>query len=129
MFGNTNLADKKIANSTKISLLWTNPNPGNDWGSATATLSSDDYDFLVISFLGNKTSKYENVIQMMDKTSGKFFPEMTDYSNGNMVLYYRTGTKQTDSKKINIGNCSKTGDASNTYNHILIPYKIYGVKM
>lgn len=108
--------------------LWSNPNPTADFTSQNITLSSSDYDFLLI--LANYVKSGTNYIPPIICPKGDSFMLTTAIAvSGGARSFYRSGNRTSDTTYV-VGNCDyATGvTAASTANNYLIPMVIYGIK-
>lgn len=104
-----------------LNLLWTNPNDNVSFSAQNITLSSADYDYLLIvaRLLEGASSEVSAIV----KKGGSIPLDHSYYSNGvrvrRRVLVYNTDTSYS------VGDAT---DQGGTYNQCLIPMAIYGIK-
>lgn len=103
-------------------VLWQNSSPTSDFSGQTITLSSSDYDYLIIFYYRTPASRTETFSSIIEKN------QTTE------LLYhdYSIDTVRSWSRAVNInetsvvfGNCVINGETNNAG---LIPYKIVGCK-
>ena len=119
---------KKI---TQAQLLWENASPTSNFSNQTITLANDDWDILIVETCNNGGSVI--VSENSNNTDVHYY---RDVGSGKYVLCKRniSVTSKTTLLITNLQDVSadgfyfKAGD-NTTYNNMLKPYRIYGVKM
>ena len=116
----------------KITTLWTNPNPNNDFSSQTITLANDNYDYAIMICAGRTNELNTQVSFFFEKGTAPILNyaltnDGAEYSVENLcrkVLY-------TNNTTLNIQDCyySLKSNAAVVANNLLIPYKVIGIKM
>ena len=115
--------------------MWSNPNPSNDFGSSTVTLSNDmnNYTWLKFTYKKDKTTSdvYSVIYQVSDV---KQFVDSSGQKVGTMAIgrnsaynLVRVITYVSDTK-ITIGTSLRINNAAATNNEMVIPLVIYGMK-
>lgn len=116
----------------KITTLWTNPNPSNDFSSQTITLANDNYDYAIM-ICTSRTNELDIQIS--------FFFEKGTTPILNYVLTNEDATYavenmcrrvyHTNNTQLNIQDCyySLKSNAAIVGNNLLIPYKVIGIKI
>ena len=116
----------------KITTLWTNPNPSNDFSSQTITLANDNYDYAIMICAGRTTELNTQVSFLFEKGKTPILNYVLTnaeeaYSVENMCrrVYYTNNTT------LNVQDCyySLKSNATIVGNNLLIPYKVIGIKM
>ena len=116
----------------KITTLWTNPNPSNDFSSQTITLANDNYDYAIM-ICNTRTSELGVEISFMfekgDVPLLNFV--LTNEGSGYATEAMSRRVDCISATSYQIYNCyyslnSQAGAVSNT---LLIPYKVLGIKM
>lgn len=101
--------------------LWTNPNDNVSFSAQNITLSSADYDYLLI--IARLLEGAPSEVSAIVKKGGSIPLDHSYYSNGvrvrRRVLVYNTDTSYS------VGDAT---DQGGTYNQCLIPMAIYGIK-
>ena len=124
----------KALSKIKRTLLWSNPNPSSDFNAQTITLSSDDYDFLMIVILGSSSSnKYP--ITFLDKGKNGYIEYSTTSENSDAPAY----TIMTQMRIVTFVDNKTLTISKNHYGRISVyegtrqdlnkPYQIYGIKL
>ena len=116
----------------KITTLWTNPNPSNDFSSQTITLANDNYDYAIMICGGRNNELNTQVSFFFEKGTAPILNCVltnTDetYSAENLCrrVYYINNTT------LNVQDCyySLKSNAVIIANNLLIPYKVIGIKV
>lgn len=115
-----------IPSPTSYSLLWTNPNPSDNFAGQKVTINNlNSYDFLLIVARGYKTgTRYRETFCMYSTRQSAMF----DIANGQITL--RTFTPSPTG--ITFGDCNyyaSYGGSSSTGNDRIVPHTIYGLKL
>lgn len=117
--------------ATKWTTLWTNLNPANAFSSQSITLSSSDYDILIVicaltSYDGSAYGR--KYITGTLKGSNITLDVGGNYS-GSIAVFERTMSRTNDTK-YSVDNCTvRTSNSSFQDNSFAIPIKIFGVKL
>lgn len=108
-------------------ILWTNPNPTNNFVAQTITLNNDDYNVLEIIYLQNLTQDY-TLSQRFLKTTGTVLIS-TEAASG-LGLGVRTRKIDYNSNNLIVQDCiaSNGGTGGKTYNDLCVPLYIIGYK-
>ena len=128
-----NTINNNITESTTPTVLWTNPNPNNNFSASQITLSSGDYDFLEIyyyewsgdsySWRDLKCAKvmkgYHTVLEAIISRDGK------GYVGARRVRYTNATTLQVDTCYTLILENAFSATAADAF---CVPVKIYGYK-
>ena len=117
---------------SKITTLWTNPNPSNDFSSQTITLANDNYDYAIMLCASRANALDIQVSFLFEKGATPILNYVLTnadaaYSVENMCRrVYRT-----NNTTLNIQDCyySLKSNAATVSNSLLIPYKVIGIKM
>ena len=117
---------------SKITTLWTNPNPSNDFSSQTITLANDNYDYAIMLCASRANALDIQVSFLFEKGTTPILNYVLTnadaaYSVENMCRkVYRT-----NNTTLNIEDCyySLKSNAATVSNSLLIPYKVIGIKM
>ena len=116
----------------KITTLWTNPNPSNDFSPQTITLANDNYDYAIMICAGRNNELDTQVSFFFEKGTAPILNyvltnESSEYATEAMSrrVYYLNDTSY------NIENCyySLKSNAAIVGNNLLIPYKVIGIKI
>jgi len=108
----------------KMDLLWTNPNPTSNFSGGTITFSDGDYDMYIFETnyatsselkVHNISIGHSNFLLIFFERTALYQREVT-FTNGSVTF------ANTKVASYNAGSWS-------TANNVLIPYKIYGLKM
>ena len=115
-----------IPSPTSFSLLWTNPNPSDNFAGQKVTINNlNSYDFLLIVAKGYKTgTRYQQTFIMYSTKQSFLF----DIANGQMTI--RTLTPSATG--ITFGDCNyyaTYGGSQSTGNDRIVPFEIYGLKL
>lgn len=120
-------------NSQIIKKLWENLNPNDDFSTQSITLSSDDYDYLIIFWLNYKTSnRLDTTITL--KNYGAYLNLASDYSPGGGVYYASSYVREFDRNtdtSFTFKDCFvrySNSTSRPTSNGNIIPVFIYGGK-
>ncbi len=99
--------------------LWENPSPSVTFASQDITLSSDDYDLLLVLATINKSS-----LDLCPAVIGNWgYFSFCDYDSAAVSIYRRI---RANGATANFSNAYKNGAVDNNY---CIPYQIYGIKL
>ena len=116
----------------KITTLWTNPNPSNDFSSQTITLANDDYDYAIMICAGRSTEIDTQVSFLFEKGASPIL----NYVLTNAGETYSAETVcrrvyHTNNTTLNVQDCyySLKSTSAITANNLLIPYKVIGIKI
>jgi hypothetical protein len=109
----------------KMSKLWENPDPTANFAAGNITLSSDDYDLLLVIYNWSTTSN-DNLSNVSVKGNKIAINLATNNSSNVARNYERYGTP-TDATHISFTDCTYTGGVTDNRN--AIPYRIYGIKL
>lgn len=120
-------------NSKVLKKLWENEDPTNNFAAQTITLSSDDYNYLIIFWLNYKTTNRLDTTFTL-KNYGAYLNLASDYSPSGGIYYVasyvREFTRDSDTS-YSFGDCYvRYGNSTNrpTSNANIIPVVIYGGK-
>ena len=117
---------------TKITTLWTNPNPSNDFNPQTITLANDNYDYAIMICASRTNELNTQVSFLFEKGTTPILNYVLTndgeaYSVENMCrrVYYTNNTT------LNVQDCyySLKSNAAIVGNNLLIPYKVIGIKI
>lgn len=103
--------------------LWENPSPTSSFASQNITLSSADYDLLLIIYRWSTTS--DTNLSVIAK-KGQSFAMIIPTNGGSTARNYERYATYTDETHYAIDNCSYTGGT--TSNNNAIPIAVYGIK-
>lgn len=116
----------------KITTLWTNPNPSNDFSSQTITLANDNYDYAIMICVGRSTEVDTQVSFLFEKGASPIL----NYVLTNDGETYSAETicrrvYHTNNTTLNVQDCyySLKSTSAITANNLLIPYKVIGIKI
>lgn len=117
---------KRYFESKMPKLLWSNGSSSSSFSSQTVTLVSMDWDFLIIeSDDGVFIVNYLGDVSMI----------RADNDDTRTIYYYKRDVSVTSRTKVNFGTCYRTRWYYKDYqdtdatNSVLVPNKIYGVKL
>ena len=118
-------------NSRGMKKLWENPNPTANFAAQNISLSSSDYDFLLVLSIQD-TSHARSIASTISK-KGQDIAVNTSYPRGSntyITVLNRIFT-YVDDTSYSVADCisQNTGSASSTSNSSLIPIAIYGIKI
>ena len=103
----------------RMTKLWENPDPTQEFTSGNITLSSNDYDLLLV------LARYKNTgaskCPAMIGNAGLI--NFTDYNNAPICMYR---SYVANGNSVTFGNTYVNGNISNSY---LVPEVIYGIKI
>lgn len=116
----------------KITTLWTNPNPSNDFSSQTIALANDNYDYAIMICAGRNNELNTQVSFFFEKGTAPILNYVltnTDASYSAETICRRV--YHTNNTTLNIQDCyySLKSNAAITANNLLIPYKVIGIKI
>lgn len=107
----------------RMTKLWENPNPSAKFDEQTITLSSADYDLLLIMFTASTgTTRKCSEITLRGFGATLSVAEFTSNSASNRVRYF----VYSSTTVYNVGGGSVNGVSDNT---VIIPYRVYGIKL
>lgn len=110
----------------KGKILWTNPNPTNEFASQTITLSSDDYDYLEFIF---KSDYNDSTKVIISGRTIKGYGIRASYTSITSFRFWSRQINYNSETNYDIGDCmliaSSSGSVSNTN---LIPLYVIGYK-
>lgn len=113
---------KEIKEKATKKVLWENDNIIVDFAGQTITLSSDDYDYLMIFYYRNPSNRVETkgaIVEKNKTTELQYF----DFFSNNVRAWSRTA--QVNKSTVIFSDSTINGGIQN---HTLIPYKIIGCK-
>lgn len=111
-----------------MKLLWENPNPTSAFAAQNVALGSSDYDMCVITFRRNKSvDEYTTLLYVKDVKHMESFS--IPIASGVNTCYREVSNY--DSSTLAFGNGYKgTGTGASVQdNDVMIPYRIYGIKV
>lgn len=106
---------------TKVK-LWENSSPTNDFSSQTITLSSSNYDYLMIYYARTPSTRNEVYCAIVEKNKET---ELTYSDYLNETRSWSRSVTISNNTSVVFGNCTING---NTNNVGLVPQKIIGCK-
>lgn len=113
-------------------ILWTNPNPNQEFPSQIITLSSDDYDFLDIYALGIAGSVYMFHTRLLKGYSSMLWQPIGEGEGGQIGYRMRKFDWYDSHSTFRVGNgLMKLAGASTAAvirNNVMVPVRIYGIK-
>lgn len=126
----TDLLQSKVGTDC-MKVLWENPSPTANFYPQTITLSSSDWDFLIIvcsSFMGGEPEQF-GTITYNGSTSVNLCSISTDSAYANEFFSRRIIANSKTS--LQVGDClySNKGSAGQVLYYRLIPLKVIGVKV
>ena len=110
------------ASLTELELLWTNPNPSaTTFAAQTIPLALSDYDFVMIDFMSTIPAQ----IIRVDFSLAITYTDITSsvYRYKRSVIVNPTNVEFADATS------QIAGGSASTDNRLLIPYRIYGIKL
>lgn len=128
-----NLNDEVTAyalGGTAIQTLWENASQSSSFANQTITLANSDWDILIVEICNNGGSVI--ISENSNNTDVHYY-----YDNGGQYILLKRNISVTSKTTLSITNIQNVsvqgyywnvGDNS-AYNNLLIPYRIYGVKM
>lgn len=121
-FAFTDLPDTQgVINAEYMTLLWENPNTTQAFVAQDITLSSADYDFLMI-FASYSTANPRIIPSSVVPKGGRVYLSFSYYSNS--IIDFKRAIDANDTT-LSIGGCDVNGSANNAF---LIPIAVYGIK-
>ena len=116
----------------KITTLWINPNPSNDFSSQTITLANDNYDYAIMICAGRTNELNTQVSFFFEKGTApilNYLLTSTDQTYSVENICRRV--VHTNNTTLNIGNCTYSLKLNSAVvaNNLLIPHKVIGIKM
>ncbi len=129
----TNEEDVNLSQMT-IKELWKNPNPSSAFASQTITLSSNDYDFLLVFYYSNTVDKI--VLSTVCEKGNRFeLSRAIAYASGYYTLNGNRNCDWVSNTQYSVGNASTafvnangSSERISVNNGDLIPVSIYGLK-
>jgi hypothetical protein len=120
-----------VINAEYMTLLWENPNTTQSFASQTITLSSADYDFLLIECSVATSADWRESF-IASKSANTIFASFTIGLNpgtAQIGAYIRKFTKVSDTS-ISVDNATKNwyGSINAIDNTLCIPIAVYGIK-
>ena len=116
----------------KITTLWTNPNPSNDFSSQTITLANDNYDYAIMICAGRTNELNTQVSFFFEKGTAPILNYvLTNTDETYSVENLCRRVVHTNNTTLNIGNCTYSLKLNSAViaNNLLIPYKVIGIKI
>lgn len=114
-------------------ILWTNPNPDQEFSSQIITLSSDDYDFLDIYALGIAGSVYIFHTRLLKGYSTVLWQPIGEGEGGQIGYRMRNFNWYDSHSTFSVGNgltkLAGTSTAAVIRNDVMVPVRIYGIKL
>lgn len=121
MLNSGDSVEEKIGN-VRMTKLWENPSPTVDFAAQDITLSSSDYDLLLVQ--ARYSTSYEGLCPSAIGMQGYIvFPE---YSSGVKSRYRRYTANANDKTELGFTDAKDNGV---TANNLLIPTAVYGIKL
>lgn len=119
---------KQLANYN-IRKLWQNPDATQAYGTADINLSSSDYDLLFCLFKRAKNTT--TIVSAVTSRGMSIYANAVETTSGTSVTVYQRALTYVDDTKYNVSAAisQTSGSSRATNNDLLIPYKIYGVKI
>ena len=114
-----------LVGNVRMSLLWTNPSPSASFAAQNITLSSSDYDLLLLIYAHSKGNLQMQMSETAKKGNG-FYIELTAYGGSNTYYIRRRMIDYTDDTHLAVRNGEQNGSTSNDE---LVPLYIYGIKL
>ena len=116
----------------KITTLWTNPNPSNDFSSQTITLANDNFDYAIMICGGRTNELNTQVSFLFEKGTAPILNYvLTNTDAAYSVENLCRRVVHTNNTTLNIGNCTYSLKLNSAVvaNNLLIPYKVIGIKI
>ena len=116
----------------KITTLWTNPNPSNDFNSQTITLANDNYDYAIMTCMGRTNELNTQVSFFFEKGTAPILNYvLTNSDAAYSVENICRRVYHTNNTTLNVQDCyyAKKSDAAIVGNNLLIPHKVIGIKL
>lgn len=116
----------------KITTLWTNPNPSNDFSSQTITLANDNYDYAIMICAGRNNELDTQVSFFFEKGTAPILNYvLTNTDAAYSVENLCRRVVHTNNTTLNIGNCTYSLKLNSAVvaNNLLIPHKVIGIKI
>lgn len=113
-------------------ILWTNPNPNQEFPSQIITLSSDDYDFLDIYALGVVGSVYMFHTRLLKGYSSMLWQPFGEGEGGQIGYRMRRfdwyDSHSTFRVKNGLVKSAGISTAAVINDNVMVPVRIYGIK-
>lgn len=120
---NTENAINEVDTKHTKTTLWTNSSPTSEFAGQTITLSSSDYDYVMLYYARTPGSRNEVFCNILEKNKDTELLYLDYFGNATRTwsrsAYIRNGTSVT------FGACTINGSTTNTG---LVPQKIIGCK-
>ena len=127
---NLNIMDKGISENSKSieklkgTILWTNPNPTNDFSTGNITLSSNDYDVLEFYYNNDLTAPTMDVIKII-----KGFGAHISYMSNGSLRWWTRRISYVNDTTFSVPDCVLiNSDGATVDNGKCIPLYIVGYK-
>ena len=108
----------KTSGLTRMTKLWENPSPTASFAAQNITLANDDYDFLML--IWQLSSGYYDDTNIVRKGQGTYLTSSSYPDMVSRVIQYTNDTT------LNVNNALRNSAIDNS---VLIPVKIYGIKL
>lgn len=113
---------KEIKEKATKKVLWENDNIIVDFAGQTITLSSDDYDYLMIFYCRNSSNRVETKCAIVEKNKTTEL-QYSDFFSNNVRAWNRKA--QVNKSTVIFSDSTINGGIQN---YTLVPYKIIGCK-
>lgn len=114
----------------RTKILWTNPNPTSSFASQTITISSNDYDYLVLIPTHNISNQIKAPACIMPKgTGGRIVSADASSSSTYIPMVMARDVTRVSDTQFTISNCRYNYGSTytETRNDLLVPYQIIGL--
>lgn len=114
----------------RTKVLWTNPNPSSSFGAQTITLSSDDYDYLVLIPTHNIANGIKAPLCVMPKGYGARLCSVDASSNSTyrpMVMARDVTSVSNTQLSVSVCRYNYGTTYTEERNDLLVPYQIIGL--
>lgn len=116
----------------KITTLWTNPNPSNDFSSQTITLANDNYDYAIMICVSRTNELDIQISFFFEKGNVPLLNYvLTNESSEYAIEAMSRRIYHTNNTTLNVQDCYYTQKTNNAIvgNNLLIPVKVIGIKI
>ena len=116
----------------KITTLWTNPNPSNDFSSQTITLANDNYDYAIMICVSRTNELDIQISFFFEKGNVPLLNYvLTNEDSEYAIEAMSRRVYHTNNTTLNVQNCYYTQKTNNAIvgNNLLIPVKVIGIKI
>ena len=123
---NLNQLQTNIENAFNKKVLWTNSMASTKFKSQTITLSSSDYDYLIIFVYRNYDQSQSRTLWTIVEKNKFTEIHYSDYMGE--IRSWNREVEVSSNNKVKFGTATINGVTSDTNDGTLIPYKIIGCK-